>query len=50
MTVSIGATLVGPTELDQTDEQWIARADGALYEGKRAGRNRVILRDGSYAP
>jgi diguanylate cyclase (GGDEF)-like protein len=44
LSVSIGATFIGPPDLDQTDEQWIARADDGLYEAKRTGRNRVCLR------
>lgn len=44
VSVSIGATLIGPPDLDQSDEQWIARADVGLYEAKRAGRNRVCLK------
>lgn len=44
VSVSIGATLIGPPDLDQSDEQWIARADDGLYEAKHAGRNRVCLR------
>lgn len=43
VSVSIGATLIGLPDLDQSDEQWIARADDGLYEAKRAGRNRVCL-------
>jgi diguanylate cyclase (GGDEF)-like protein len=43
VSVSIGATIVGPSDLDQTDEQWIARADEGLYAAKRGGRNRVCL-------
>lgn len=44
VSVSIGATLIGPPDLDQSNEQWIARADDGLYDAKRAGRNRVCLR------
>ena len=44
VSVSIGATFIGPPDLDQSDGQWIARADDGLYEAKRAGRNRVCLR------
>lgn len=44
VSVSIGATLIGPPDLDQSDEQWIARADSGLYDAKHAGRNRVCLR------
>lgn len=44
VSVSIGATLIGPADLGQSDEQWIARADDGLYEAKSAGRNRVCLR------
>ena len=43
VSVSIGATFIGPSDLDQSDEQWIARADAGLYEAKHAGRNRVCL-------
>ena len=38
VSVSIGAAELGPRD-DLTS--WIARADGALYEAKRAGRNAV---------
>jgi diguanylate cyclase (GGDEF)-like protein len=43
VSVSIGAIFIGPADLDQSDEQWIARADQGLYEAKRTGRNRVCL-------
>ncbi len=38
VTVSIGLAECGP---DDSVERLVARADGALYEAKRAGRNRV---------
>lgn len=44
VSVSVGATLIGPSDLDRSGEQWIARADEALYEAKRTGCNRVCLR------
>ncbi len=44
VSVSIGATFIGRDDLDQTDDQWIARADQGLYEAKHAGRNRVCVR------
>lgn len=50
-TVSAGYTILRPagTEDDPTDvssETLLARADGALYEAKAAGRNRVLLAAG----
>jgi len=40
VTVSIGATVCQPGE---PVESAVRRADGALYEGKAAGRNRVVM-------
>ena len=40
LTVSVGGTMVSPHD---TVGSAIARADGALYEAKRAGRNRTVL-------
>jgi diguanylate cyclase (GGDEF)-like protein len=39
VTVSIGVAALRPGE---SIEQWLARADKALYEAKRSGRNRCI--------
>jgi hypothetical protein len=41
VTASIGLTLSAPGETDA--QQLIARADAALYEAKRAGRNRTAI-------
>jgi diguanylate cyclase (GGDEF)-like protein len=39
VSVSIGAAELQP---DETLTAWLARADAALYEAKRAGRNTVV--------
>lgn len=41
VTVSIGAALMDQDDADWSD--WLARADGALYEAKEAGRDRVRI-------
>jgi diguanylate cyclase (GGDEF)-like protein len=41
MTVSIG--MATQSEADQSIEQIIARADDALYQAKRSGRNRLVV-------
>lgn len=41
LTISVGVAEID-TANDHTAEQWIARADQALYEAKSRGRNRVI--------
>jgi diguanylate cyclase (GGDEF)-like protein len=43
VSISIGATLVGPDDLADTDEAWFLRIDRALYAAKDGGRNRVEL-------
>lgn len=42
LTVSIGISLALPDDADA--RPWIARADAALYEAKRGGRNAVVLK------
>jgi two-component system cell cycle response regulator len=41
LTLSVGVAEID-TRTDQTPEQWIARADQALYAAKAGGRNRVM--------
>ena len=41
ITVSLGVTEWSPE--DENVEATLARADGALYEGKQGGRNRVVM-------
>ncbi|MCK6546160.1 hemerythrin domain-containing protein, partial [Myxococcota bacterium] len=44
VTVSVGvAELLG----QERPEEWFARADGALYQAKQSGRNRVGIAEGS---
>ncbi len=40
VTISLGGVLVTPADLSQTDDEWFARADEALYRAKADGRNR----------
>lgn len=42
VSISLGASLIGSTDLDLADEQWLDRADQALYRAKATGRNRVV--------
>jgi diguanylate cyclase len=42
ITFSAGVARLGP---DDTQEQALARADAAMYEAKRAGKNRVVAAD-----
>ncbi|MEX1172956.1 MAG: GGDEF domain-containing protein [Chloroflexota bacterium] len=42
VTVSVGIATVGRADLDTDDDAWFARADGALYLAKAAGRNQSL--------
>jgi diguanylate cyclase (GGDEF)-like protein len=53
VTVSIGVAMAPPGPVDEvTDALWrlIDRADAAMYEAKRTGRDRVIVAAGAPAP
>ena len=43
VTISVGATALGPIDLPLDTDRWFARVDAALYEAKAAGRNRVAV-------
>ncbi len=49
LTISCGGVIAGP-EAARRPEQLLIRADAALYEAKRQGRNRVAMPDGSTPP
>lgn len=42
-TISLGAVWLTPSDLDQSNDEWFARADAALYQAKQLGRNRVRI-------
>ena len=41
VTISLGCVLLTPGDLSQSDDEWFARADAALYRAKANGRNRA---------
>jgi diguanylate cyclase (GGDEF)-like protein len=43
VTVSLGAVLMTGDDLGSSDDEWLARADLALYEAKSGGRNRLVV-------
>ena len=51
VTISIGVAVVGPDDLGSEDDEWLVRADAALYRAKAHGRNRCEAEmPGSPAP
>jgi diguanylate cyclase (GGDEF)-like protein len=44
VTLSVGLYVVRPEDLDRAPDELVRRADHALYDAKRAGKNRVELR------
>ncbi len=43
VTASFGATLILAADLGTSDDEWLARADVALFGAKDAGRNQVVI-------
>jgi predicted signal transduction protein with EAL and GGDEF domain len=50
VTLSVGLAVFEPDRSHESPEELLRRADTALYDAKRAGRNRVVMGRRSSAP